>query len=78
MTNNVPTAAPTIDTVATDRAALVALYNTTGGANWTNNTNWLTNEALSEWHGVTTNSDGRVTELNLSRNQLTVASIRRR
>ena len=58
-------------TVATDRAALVALYNTTGGANWTNNTNWLTNEALSEWYGVTTNSDGRVTSLDLNSNQLT-------
>ena len=58
-------------TVATDRAALVALYNATGGANWTNNTNWLTNEALSEWYGVTTNSDGRVTSLDLNSNQLT-------
>ena len=38
--------------MATDRAALVALYNATGGANWTNNTNWTSNEALSGWHGV--------------------------
>ena len=30
------------DPVATDRSALVALYNATDGANWTNNTNWLT------------------------------------
>ena len=50
---------------------LVALYNATGGANWTDNTNWLSNEALSEWHGVTTNSDGRVTRLELNINQLT-------
>ena len=28
---------------ATDRAALVALYNATGGANWRNNGNWLSN-----------------------------------
>ena len=59
------------DTVESDRAALVALYNATGGADWTDNTNWLSNEPLSEWHGVTTNSDGRVTELNLVSNQLT-------
>ena len=58
-------------TVATDRAALEALYNATGGADWTDNTNWLTNEALSAWHGVTTDLDGRVTGLFLNDNQLT-------
>ena len=57
-------------TVATDRAALVALYNATGGANWTNNTNWTSNEALSEWHGVTTDANGRVTDLYLTQNGL--------
>ena len=53
-----------------DRAALMALYNATSGANWTNNTNWLTSGALSTWYGVTTDSQGRITELNLTRNQL--------
>ena len=53
------------DTVEGDRAALVALYNATDGPNWTDNTNWLSNEPLSEWYGVTTNDDGRVTELSL-------------
>ena len=57
-------------TVATDRAALVALYNATGGANWTDNTNWTSNEALSEWHGVTTDANGRVTDLYLTQNGL--------
>ncbi len=56
--------------VATDRAAMVALYNATGGANWTNNTNWLTNEALSEWHGLDTDTTGRVTGLRLENNGL--------
>ena len=56
--------------VAEDRAALVALYNATGGANWTNNTNWLSEEALGEWHGVATDANGRVTELTLHHNQL--------
>ena len=57
--------------VAMDRAALVALYDATGGANWTNKTNWSTTAALSTWHGVTTDSDGRVTQLNLGYNGLT-------
>ena len=59
------------DSVESDRAVLVALYNATDGPNWTDNTNWLSNEPLSEWHGVATNDDGHVTELNLRRNQLT-------
>ena len=57
-------------TVATDRAALVAFYTATGGPNWTDNTNWLSQEPLSEWHGVRTNGDGRVTELYLPSLQL--------
>ena len=61
----------TVMVTAVDTEPLVALYNATDGANWTNNTNWLTNEAISEWHGVTTNSDGRVTRLKLGNNQLT-------
>jgi len=57
--------------LAADRAALEALYNATGGANWTNNTNWLsTTEPVGNWHGVTV-SNGRVTELDLVENQLT-------
>ena len=53
-----------------DRTALLALYNATGGDNWLENANWLTSGALSTWYGVTTNSQGRITELNLTRNQL--------
>ena len=56
--------------VTADRAALVALYNATGGANWTNDTNWLSNEVLSEWHRVETDEDGRVTALRLVANEL--------
>ena len=56
---------------STDRAALVALYNATDGANWLNNRNWLSNGPMGEWHGVTTDSDGRVTRLDLRHNQLT-------
>ena len=56
---------------ATDRAALVALYNATGGRNWRNNGNWLSDIPMGAWHGVITDSDGRVTELSLYSNQLT-------
>ena len=54
----------------TDRAALEALYHATDGDNWTNNDNWLTDAPLIEWHGVTTDSSDRVTELLLSDNRL--------
>ena len=57
-------------TVATDRAALVALYDATGGATWTDNTNWLSAEALLEWHGVSTDATGRVNGLFLAENML--------
>ena len=56
---------------AEDRAALVELYNATGGASWTNNTNWLSDRPIREWYGVSNDPDGRVSELWLSRNQLT-------
>ena len=66
-----PTGAASAGDAASDRAALVALYNATGGRNWRNNGNWLSNAPMGEWHGVTTDSDGRVTKLSLSFNQLT-------
>ena len=56
--------------VASDRAALVALYNAMEGGSWTTRTNWLSGRPLDEWHGVTTDSGGRVTALNLSSNSL--------
>ena len=53
-----------------DREVLVALYNATDGPNWKYNNNWLSDLPLSDWEGVTTNSAGRVTELNLYINDL--------
>ena len=49
-----------------DRAALVALYNATDGANWRINTHWLSDRPLGEWYGVTVDASGRVIRLNLS------------
>ena len=58
------------DEAASDRAALEALYDATGGDGWTNRTNWKTAARLGDWHGVTTGADGRVTGLDLHRNGL--------
>ena len=55
---------------ASDTAALVALYNTTDGLNWTNNTNWLSNQPIDMWYGVTSDGSGRVTHLELDENGL--------
>ena len=61
---------PPQGSVATDREVLVAFYNAMDGDNWTNNTNWLSEAPLAEWHGVHTNSDGRVFNVRLTDNQL--------
>ena len=54
----------------TDREALAALFHATDGPSWLGNDNWLTDVPLSEWTGVTTDEDGRVTELDLAANEL--------
>ena len=56
---------------ATDRAALEAFYDATGGASWTNSTNWKTSAPLGDWYGVTTDASGQVTRLDLRFNGLT-------
>ena len=53
-----------------ERDALVALYNATDGGQWRNRTNWASDAPLASWYGVTTDNKGRVTELDLSDNQL--------
>ena len=53
-----------------EREGLIALYNTTDGPNWLQSTNWLGLASLGEWHGVTTDARGSVTELVLSANNL--------
>ena len=56
---------------ASDRAALEALYDATGGPGWTDSTNWKTSAPIGEWFGVTTDAAGRVTRLELPGNGLT-------
>ena len=53
-----------------DRDILVAFHDATGGSNWTNNENWITDAALDAWHGVHVDSEGRVTTLRLQNNGL--------
>ena len=54
----------------TDREVLELLYDATGGASWTDNSNWKTAAPLAEWSGVSSDREGRVTWLSLSRNGL--------
>ena len=53
----------------TDKEALIALYNSTNGAQWRDNTNWLTDAPVGEWYGVTVEG-GRVVRLQLGNNNL--------
>ena len=53
-----------------DRAVLVALFNATDGENWVNKDNWMSDEPLGQWYGVTADGNGRVTELTLRDNGL--------
>ena len=75
----VPTATPTPTATATptpsgtpvsDRAALIAFYNSMDGPNWNNNTNWLSDKPIGDWHGITTDYRGRVIEMSLHYNGL--------
>jgi hypothetical protein len=51
-----------------DSLALVTLYDSTDGANWTNNNNWLSGP-VSTWYGITV-SGNRVTKIDLDQNNL--------
>ena len=57
-----------------DRAALRVIYETNNGGSWKKKNNWLPSSgnrfAFSNWHGVKTSSNGRVSELELSDNNL--------
>ena len=52
-----------------EREALEALYLATGGPNWRNNDNWLSDAPFGEWYGVETEL-GSVTRLDRSDNEL--------
>ncbi len=53
-------------------SALEALYNSTDGDNWDNNSGWLDTNTPCNWYGMVC-SGGHVTELDLDNNQLSGA-----
>ena len=55
---------------ASDQALLTSFYELAAGDEWTESGGWLSGPALEEWHGVETDSLGRVTSLVLSDNGL--------
>ncbi|MFC5044800.1 T9SS type A sorting domain-containing protein [Aquimarina hainanensis] len=52
-----------------ERELLIAFYEATNGPNWNYKDRWNTDSPISTWEGVSV-VDGRVNELNLSRNNL--------
>ena len=57
---------PSVAQAQTDaeRAALVAIYDATDGDNWTDTTNWKSQEPVGDWEGVTV-ENGVVTMLDV-------------
>ena len=53
-----------------DRAVLTILYHSTRGEDWYSSRNWLTDAPMEDWHGVSTDRNGRVTALRLDSNNL--------
>ena len=56
---------------AADVAVLKALFEASSGTGWTESDGWLVGATVGEWHGVTADSLGRVTQLDLANNGLT-------
>ncbi len=54
-----------------DYNALAALYFSTGGAEWLDNSGWLTECDVCDWYGITCDSDKRIIEIKLPNNGLT-------
>ena len=68
----VPTVSATLPSAIRDieRTVLAALYGATGGEDWKTRDGWLSDSPLDQWQRVTTDEDGRVTDLDLGSNQL--------
>ena len=54
----------------TDREVLIAFYNSLGGPKWARKFNWLSEEPIDRWGGVSTDPGGRVIKLELGHNGL--------
>ena len=53
-----------------DKRALATLYEVANGPDWIRSNGWPNGEDLDRWHGVSTGSDGRVSGLDLTANEL--------
>lgn len=53
-----------------ERAALMALYNSTDGPNWTNNAGWGSDSPIWDWAGIMSRTGRRITHIELSSNNL--------
>lgn len=58
------------ESMNTDRDVLSVLYNELNGPDWTESENWLTDVPIGEWHGVETDTEGRVRSITLADNRL--------
>jgi len=52
------------------RQELEGLYESMGGQYWNNKTNWLTGRPINTWYGISTDGNGRITQLKLGNNNL--------
>ncbi len=68
--NAIPTRGGEFIACNEERSDLMALYDAMGGESWTNEESWGTDAPLEDWHGITVNSNGRVTEIFLHFNNL--------
>ena len=53
-----------------ERSDLMKLYDAMGGESWANSANWGTSALLGSWYGIEVDPTGRVTEIDLNRNDL--------
>ncbi|PXY41171.1 hypothetical protein DMB65_09460 [Flavobacterium cheongpyeongense] len=69
-TNKTANTLAIVDIPQTEKDALLALYNSTNGSNWTNKTGWdFSTPVTSGWYGITV-TEGHVTGVVLSNNKL--------
>ncbi len=73
-TNNTPKSLPEPRDAAvrdSERKAMIEFYEALGGPDWLERDFWGSDKPVGEWHGVTTDADGRVVQLTIYDNNLT-------
>lgn len=58
------------DFLSVERSALIDIYNSTAGDNWSVNTDWLSDLPVGYWTGITVNDEGAVTKIIFFQNNL--------